>query len=420
MKLNNLINQHIEKIIYIFILFSPFMDAIAGIMLLTEVNITIGLILRFSFLVIMIYYLVFISKSKYKKLSIYMIASMFLYCILYVVYTVVSKDSSILFVEIKDLLKTFYFPLMLTALFNIHIDKKNSINVNVLIQVFIFYSFLIFMPNFLGSGFNSYGHAKIGKIGWFYAANEVGAILSILVPIVIYKLLKQSNFFFKIFAFAFIIYVFLTIGIKTPLLSFIVTILFFLFKNLISLTIRKDFKKLILIIGTSFVLGIIAIMIIPQTAFYKNIKIHMDYLEMNSISQIFTDFDYLDRFVFSDRLTFLDSKNQEYMRSNVVEKFIGLGVAHDNEMTKSVEIDYYDVFYKNGIVGFIVFFIPIILIFRIIFSKIKLDEENIIIFLSIILVFVLAFFAGHIFIAPSVSTIVIFIILNILRKQKDI
>ena len=67
----------------------------------------------------------------------------------------------------------------------------------MLSNLFVIYLLFILIPNVLNLGFGSYEITKKGSIGWFYTANEVGAIISILMPFYLNEIInkkKQTNY----------------------------------------------------------------------------------------------------------------------------------------------------------------------------------------------------------------------------------
>ena len=81
-------------------------------------------------------------------------------------------------------------------------------------------------------------------------------------------------------------------------------------------------------------------------------------------------------------------------------------------------MDYYDIFYSHGIIGFILFFVPYIYIlidsFRL---KRDFDFNHYMIYTSVFLIIILTFFTGHIIVAPAVSSIVVMIILLLSKSN---
>ena len=71
---------------------------------------------------------------------------------------------------------------------------------------------------------------------------------------------------------------------------------------------------------------------------------------------------------------------------------------------KTAEIDYVDIFVSYGILGTLLFFIPIIYALTNFIIELKRPDKKKILNLTLyFLIFSLALFSGHIFVAPAVS-----------------
>jgi hypothetical protein len=84
-----------------------------------------------------------------------------------------------------------------------------------------------------------------------------------------------------------------------------------------------------------------------------------------------------------------------------------------------IEMDYFDIFYHHGIIGFIIYFSIIIYL---LWKKIKFDKsfEGLMLKTSFLLIIVLSFFTGHIITAPAVSIIVTIIMMKIFNDTKTV
>ena len=104
-----------------------------------------------------------------------------------------------------------------------------------------------------------------------------------------------------------------------------------------------------------------------------------------------------------------------YNNSNTLQKIFGIGYIEnygtDNLNLKTIEMDYYDILFRNGIIGFILILLPLILIIIKIVKNLKYNELTFNLTISTILILILSLFSGHILIAPSVSIYVIIILL---------
>ena len=96
--------------------------------------------------------------------------------------------------EITYLFKYFYLPVTSICLINcfdsLRLDKE-KIGKIFMINVIVFAT-LIIVPHFTNTAFASYYGNNSGSVGWFYAANEVGAILTLLFPY-LYKFGYQNK-----------------------------------------------------------------------------------------------------------------------------------------------------------------------------------------------------------------------------------
>ncbi len=401
------ITNNFEKLFLIFLYLQPILDVTAGVLLHFNYSVTISSIIRFIFMFLCIIYLVFFIKDK--KINIYLLI-LFIYFICFGTTMLITKDFNALIYECKNLISTYYFVILLLTLIKVYKDKK--LKVKNLFLIYVIYLLFVFIPNIFNIGFQSYWHSKEGSVGWFLSANVVGSILSILLPILLIYIKKIS---IPIIILLLInLYVILSIGTKVPVLSFIIIFIVNFVYYIISLIKKKDYKKLKIIIAPIIILIITSLFIFPKTSFYKNLVIHITYLEEKDNGKIpITEF--IDHFIFSQRLTFEEKTRKAYNKSSTLEKTFGIGYIEnydtEKERDKTIEIDYFDVFYRHGIVGFIIFFIPIIYLLKKITKTFKnLNFVKLNLLLSVILIFLLAFFQGHIFVTPANSIYVALIL----------
>ena len=392
--------NNFEKIFIIFLYMGPILDLIAGIMLHYNYNITISSIVRLSFMFFSIIYLIF--KVKNKKINIFL-SLIFAYFIIFFVTILITKGTPAISYEIKNLFTTYYFIIMLITLASLYKNKKfNTYNLFI---IYLIYLFFVFIPNIFNIGFNSYYESKEGSAGLFKSANVIGSILSILLPIIIINI-KKINIRL-IILFIINLYVIFSIGTKVPVLSFMLVLGINILYYLIYLAKKHNYKILIIILIPTILITALSIVIFPKTSFYKNIVIHINYLEKKDNGHISTNH-IIDHFIFSERLTFEEKTRKAYNKSTMLEKVFGIGYIEnystDKVRLKTVEIDYFDIFYRHGIIGFIIFFTPIIIVLHGIIKNIKYKKkEKLNIILSICLIFILALFQGHILVTPSNS-----------------
>ena len=155
---------------------------------------------------------------------------------------------------------------------------------------------------------------------------------------------------------------------------------------------------------------------LPKTTFYKNIQVHLDFLKVDSIPEVLKDPHLIDHFIFSSRITFWYRTQKIYQSSSFQEKLFGLGYSYKEEESKLIEMDPIDVFYRHGIIGFLLYFGFVWIVLKNIFKEKKgsfSSTEKI----SFFLILLLSFFTGHILLAPSVSIFVVYLFLSSSKKE---
>ena len=410
--------EKIVKLIELFLILSPLFDMLTAFMLkVLNIDFTIGMIVRFIIILICLLYLIFIYKRKDKKYLLLILGSIFIYLVIFLLVMGVNKDINILLFEAKNALKTFYLPILLISFYAISKENKAFVSDKTIITVYIIYLLGIFIPDILGIGFDSYEVTKTGSIGFFNTANEISAIISILMPIFLLYLYNKRNFILTVLLVGVLVFDILSIGTKGPLLSFLIIIGVVLIIYFIYLIKEKYYKKISLLLLLLVALTSFMVINLPKTAFYKNIEIHLDFLKVDSIFDVFTDYELFDHFIFSSRLKFLNNTFNDYKESKVSEKIFGIGYYENEEDTKMIEMDYFDILFRHGIVGFALYMTIFVyfLVKAIKYTKaLKDNPTKVCNYLSLFLIIILSLITGHVLLAPSVS---IFVALIFQRKE---
>lgn len=413
--MNTWIKKNFNTLLVIFLLLQPILDLITGLGLhIWEVNITFGIIIRILFLLFLVYSVLFIYKKK-ETYPFYGI--LLFYGLFYVLGIILFKNGTGFFSEVRGVCRAFYFPALLISLYSI----KEEINISKMALMVILITYLvgILVPNCLNIGFKSYEITKAGTLGFFNSANEISGIISILTPIMVLILVSTKKIIPSLIIIGMYLVVILTIGTKTPLISLGITI-FFAYLWFVTKEIKKkSYKKILL----SFLVLLVAttgiIIVLPKTNFYKNIKTHLDYLKVDNVVDVFQNKELIDHFIFSQRLTFLENRQIDYYQSNTYQKLFGIGYLNGTETAKAIEMDYFDIYYSHGIIGFIIYFGIYGYFFYLIMKKRKkVDFSMYMIYVSILLSIILSFITGHIITAPAVSILVVIILLMLVKKEK--
>lgn len=390
--------EWLSKIIWLLMMMNPFLDVITSFsnhMLGHSSYFVFGM--KFLFLVFLFG---LCMKKLDKRLVIYMSISS-LYILVFLGLQFRMKGSGFLFLEAQSLFRTFYLPFVFSFLMILY--QRGIFKVkrkNLILLLFFYLSFLVF-PTLAGVSFDSYAHSKQGNIGWFYSTNEVGGILAILGPF-LFLFLKNHKWWIQVVGFLCYLSGILVLGTKVPVLAFLFMVLCFLIVFFRKLLVKKDWKKIIYSAIGTVLCTLLLFFIVWQSSFYKNIRIHLKFLGIHEVQDLFT-FHHIDHFIFSERLSFLKNTHELYQEVSFSEKVVGMGIGdvrvNSPRSMKMIEMDYFDIFYHYGVWGSFCFVLAFLLFYK--KRKYQLDEK-----ISMGLVLLLSFFSGHILVSPSVSVLV--------------
>lgn len=398
------------KIFYWFLVLGPIIDVITSLMTrVTNFTITLGIVVRGICVVLMVIYLIVFSKSRYRKKSLIFLGSLLIFVILYFITKTDIFNPSFLVGELIYLFKYFYFPIITIGLLNLFDDASVEIKkyFKVYVIVLLSFSLLIVLANVTNSAFTTHSDLGSGNTGWFYAGNEIGAIMTILFPFM-FLVVDKSNSYKSLILFIPVLYVIENIGTKTSFLGLIIPTVLVFFYYLVTIK-RGNIKKfkIVLIILISIVITS------PNLPVINNIKnsilmfdTHKEELEEENQTKV-------KYAMFSRRDLFFNDTKKIYFDSSLVDKFFGIGFTNrksinDKKIEKLIEMDFCDIFFRYGIVGFIIYVLPLLFILRklLIYFMINFRNntfEELIVLYSIFIGLSVSFIAGHVLGAPAVS-----------------
>ncbi len=388
-KINAFLGHNLVLIIMLFLMLTPLLDAVKYLSLsYLNVDFTLGAIVKAIFLLFALYYILFINKNR-KAVLIYLGLLLIYGLMILIPY----PNSTLLYWEMKAFIKVYFFAIML-MFFYLNKEKVKELDHSCFDYIFFIYMFLIVMLYFLR-----------GFLNYSLDMKEIGAVVALLFPLYVNKMLNSED---KVSYLPLIILYICTmfiVGTKAPIISFVITILILGLKYFIMLIKKKEVKKIIALVILKIALIIFIIAILPETPFYSNLEKQMNYFDIHSYKEIFTSYDNINNIIFSKRLTLAENSINNFKLASNYHKLVGTGYyeLNNNEVIKktSSEVDYVDLLTSYGIIGLLLFFIPVIYILTNLLINLKTNRE-----LKItlcLLVFVLALFTGNVFIAPAVS-----------------
>ncbi len=399
----------VNKILLLFLYAQPFLDVLTSLQkhYLNDF-LTIGVLVRIFFLIII--GILFLLHTKKKKDYIYLIFYG-IYLIIYSYITITHKSASILPIELKNAFHILYLPVLYYFLKKLSLDK---IEEKHFIRIYFIYLIFLIVPRITHTSFEGYFEGKIGNIGWFYATNEISAILCILMPFVFsYLIHSQEKLIIKIPYFVMMLYALLALGTKMTVLIFGILFLSYLLGYVKKCYQEKKKKELSLLSIMTITGLILTALLLPKTSFFYNIKIHLDFLDIHNISDVLKNDRFVNHFIFSERLTFLKNTHKNYQKAPWSEKLFGIGYIENynqsDQNEKTIEMDYFDIFYRTGIIGSALVIFPFL-------QKIKKKKKDNHTYGICIALFI-AGVAGHVLTSPAVS---IYLVTLLLNKNKEL
>lgn len=408
-------NKHGKKevllgFILVFFLMQPVVDVATAFMIRWGYEFSVGTVVRAGFLVFMGIHLVFFSKSPYKKKSLICLGILALYLGGFSFYYYNQPE---FFSQLSNTFRFFFFPVSFIFLFNVYVEKKQLIKDRSIAAYGLIYMACIFVADLSHTAFETYGGARVGEVGWFNSANEVGAIIAITLPFIFKALFYDKINLPKVLLGFMTLYAILSMGAKTGLIVFVLCAFILLGHGLKKGTQKYGKRVWILfILFIALMVGAI-VQFGPKTALYQNVVIHGKFMKVD-LSEGIDPLYLTETFILSGRGELLEDAGKAYLDRPVIEKIIGIGyVSHP----KMVEMDLFDLIFRHGILGTIIYVFP----FFYLISRFKKDYYNktdrryvfpFVIALGVSLL------AGHVITAPSVSLLFVFIIINLFGYEK--
>ncbi|WP_242223068.1 O-antigen ligase family protein [Bacillus cereus group sp. BfR-BA-01380] len=422
--------QKEQNFTYFFLLFialQPVLDLLTSLSIqMLHMDATLSIVVRFNVMLLAMIYLFIYQKNK--KPLVYI-------CLLGVIMAagllnnLVVKHPISLGEEVKFMAKCMYPIVMLFGyilVFKTLQNKQNSYDtlLRYFLYASLFMSIVMAISIATGTDYQSYSYTikKIGSKGWFYAANEISAILAITFPVVVLYSIYKTTSFTQVYYWIptiLALYASIMVGTKVGYVASIVTLGVALFFSFIEYMMKRGRPQLVNTILALIVLGGVTIAT-PFTPIAKNMEIHLQFYNKRLINEqeeqpskqeerALTTGE-VNSLIYSDRDKFLNMQQKFFQQSPLSQKLLGMGYAGNYEKTpKVIEMDFHDLFFSFGIIGFILYLLPFVyfgirLTFRILTNfKSILTVKYMLLGTAIVLAIGIAFSAGHVFTAPAVS-----------------
>ncbi|MBC6971708.1 O-antigen ligase family protein [Bacillus sp. Xin] len=448
---NNSLGNKFGNFLLIFIMLQPVLDLLTSFCIMVlKIDTTIGIITRLLVMALGGIYILLQAKEKEnRKYIIYLIVVGIVFAIGLVNNKLV-KSPIMLAEEVKFIAKSLYPLIMLTCYIFVFKSLREKTNTYSKMRNYIVYATLIINSIMVisiatGTDYNSYEWVKLGSRGWFYAGNELGAILAVICPIVVlYSIEKTTSIAKSYFWIPSILIIFslFAVGTKVGFGAIFGTMVVAVFMCYVQAFLqRKDRKKkpylLNGILATVVFAGVLAYT--PFSPFLKNIGLHFQIFEQKqevkkaeekkeekkqhkppvtkeeqekeiAKEKEVEKKEETQAIIFSGRELFQQMYKDYYAKAPTSQKLLGMGYAGNfKEYPKLIERDFHDWFYSFGIVGFALLLIPFLYfgvkILLVLVTRFK-DVFTVkygLLATALALALGIAFIAGHVLTAPGVS-----------------
>lgn len=455
----------ITGLITLFIILHPLIDVVTCINSRTGIGFSVGVVLRSLFIVAAAFHVMFIYRGRFRKFAVGYIILLGIYCAVYFVNIYMNSDLSVVLANLRESIKTVYFPIAAVLLFSLYDQYGFTVKDNILAFVGVLFSGIISIADIFGVGYPSYDYGK-GTIGFFYSANEISAILVVLVPCVfmwLCRYVRESRrpaiaaaisatvMFMCAYAGAFV-------GTKVAYFGIVAYVLCCIGWSLIKMIGKKDRVKhrSMAVMSVSFAAILLSLYFISPI--YYNLSNHIDNnyqsmavegvdkddsqpiyfkdaleestdneeelaAEMNRMENDYKEYRAAItatsmyrwvNWVTSNRFNYLIPIHYSFIKAPALTRVIGLGYRNTNvcefNIEKSVELDAFSVLYRHGVGGLIIIMLPLIIcavyVLWTLISNIKravnaFDWCSLL--FALIMGFGVGFITGHTLVAPAVS-----------------
>ena len=434
-------DNYFPHFLLLFIVFQPILDLLTSFSIyVLHMSATVGIVVRFAFMLLALGYLLLHHKQQGAKKYILYLCLFGIVLAIGLVNNLMIKSPVLFGEEVKFIMKSVY-PIVLLFGYIIALKelKNNEFAFHKIITYFL-YATLILSISIIaamatGTDFPSYPNSKIGSRGWFFAGNDLSSIFAIMFPIVVLYSVHKTTSFSKVYYWiptVLAMYASIMIGTKVGYGAIVITLgiaLFFLFIEYMMHRKKegKGFTYLVNTIVAAIVLGGLLVLT-PQTPIAKNMSIHLQIYEYKKSVQDekdrkegkvvkeeehkqgeLTDSE-MKSLIYSDRDKFLKVYKQYYKEAPLSQKLFGMGYAGNyTTKMKLVEMDFHDLFFAFGIVGFLMYLLPLLyfgikIFIRLITNFKKLfSVKHMLLASTLVLSLGIGFMSGHVLTAPAVS-----------------
>ena len=471
-KTRSFFKTRLPLILGLYILIQPLLDALTAPTANAGIAISVGVVVRTLFMAFAFLYVVFASKFEGKKPVMIYLGAVVAYLILFMVLMLSIGGISLCFANAKELVKVFFVPFVAAFLWSVYREYGHKVPSWSIAWAGGLYAFVIFIAWLTKTSGTSY-RSGYGFKGWFYAANEIGCIIAVAAPIMIWFCLKKLpmltpktwwkgiimaiGLFSAIFAANYI-------GTKIIFIAILVYCVAALIWCLIDL-IRFRKRKNAVTSGVMILMIVLMLLLFvssPLKAYSDNVYGDLMDVPAEDLNDLWelpeepespdepeykpeppetariwlreliganSTVEKIDK-VLSRRLYSAGYPVQQYIEGSVLNKLLGIGYgntpAYPYSIISAIELDPVSILVRQGVVGFVLYFVPYLLavLYLIVeFFKHPLKRLSSLKYCTYLYTSLIAFgistIAGHVLGAPAVGIFMLVSTMNLFLMTRE-
>ena len=494
----------LKKALSLFVLLGPFVDMLTSVAVQFGISsLTVGIAVRFCFVAAISLYVLFMYRGPQRNLFRLAILITSVYGVVFLVSTVYINGFGVLVENVKMFFKTYFFIYVLLGILALYKEYKILISDKILTIVFCMYTASILLAVVTGTSFYTYYWQQIGYCGWFYAGNEIGAIIAILSGVAMLYGFAHNKYlwigilgllafscthigtkvpFLGIIAIAVILTVFWfikavasrskrAVNMVLKCLALIVCIVLLYHMNSpvkqLNAQANDRYEGIVDAIDTQVSVAtvgsnetLVDMTEAPEATEQTEVSEAIEETEVSEATEQIGAPDWTEEtpqqetpitnqddaissdkeiksdkiyaiinWLLSNRLSNIERVIEKYADSSLSEKLLGIGYifkVDENWVSDTVEMDFVAIFIKQGIIGFGIYLMPIV-IFAVICIVELLKKLKSFANLDVVIVYAYgvliglacAFVAGHVLVAPAVSIYIAVFIVKLYAYLKE-
>ncbi len=479
-KVRDFFKTRLPLILGIYIFIQPILDVLTTPTANAGIPVSVGVVVRTLFMALAFLYVVFLSRFEGRTLAVAYLGALVVYLIAFMVLMFSLGGLSLCIDNLKELVKVFFVPFVAVFLWAVYREYGYRIPSRSIAWAAGLYALVILVAWLTGTSGTSY-RSGYGYKGWFYAGNEVGDIIAIAAPVAIWYCLKQIPHLSKqpwwksvavALGLASIVFAANYIGTKI-IFGAVALYCIVAFIWLLVRVIRERSRGAIAAMAVMVVMITALFALYPKSplnGYTSNVWGTMLDQSSEDVADKWVDFgkdpedsededpnaflnglleasegtwlreliannaavQKIDQ-ILSRRLFTASPAVEAFIEESFASKLLGIGYAdsyaYEREIDKAIELDGVSLLVRNGILGFLLYFVPyaaLIVYFIIQFFKRPLKRLASLKYCSYLygalIAFAISFIAGHVLGAPAVGTFMVAVTANLLfltREQNE-